>query len=345
MVHIDTRRREIIAKVVYYGPGLSGKTSNLAQIHAKAPETTRGELVSVNTEADRTLYFDFLPMDLGQVAGMRVRLQLYTVPGQVYYNATRKLVLQNVDGVVFVTDSARARRQDNLASLVNLHENMAALGQPMEGLPLVLQYNKRDLPDAVSLADLDHDLNPTGKLPRFEATANAGGGVFQTLKAITQAVVQRVQADEAGRISSRVGRTPTATPALPPVAEAAEAAEAAEELVAATASETVKPGTGRARRMVTVMAPPGSGPFRVLDRTPPTGLQQVPTAAPAPVPEAVAPTAQLPQELQDELEHLHLRLEQLDQGLAMLTAGHRRLRRYALAAAVLAVLAAILALI
>src|SRR5688500_4903342 len=175
MVQINFAQKQVNAKVVYYGPGMSGKTTNLEIVHQRAPEANRGELTSISTDGDRTLFFDFMPLDLGTVAGMRTQFQLYTVPGQVYYNSTRKLVLQGVDGVIFIADSSAAMLQENLDSLRNLQENLLEYGKSMETMPWVIQYNKRDLPDALPLEELQRVLNPLG-VPAYEAVANTGQG-------------------------------------------------------------------------------------------------------------------------------------------------------------------------
>src|SRR3954468_23070137 len=190
MVQINFGQREVSCKVVFYGPGMSGKTTNLEIIHKKAPKDAVGEMVSIATETDRTLYFDFLPLDLGQVAGMRTKFQLYTVPGQIYYNATRKLVLQGVDGVIFVADSTPEKMAENLESLQNLRDNLAEMSLNVEDVPLVLQYNKRDLPNALSVADMNAQLNPTNA-PAFEACARDGKGVFATLKEVSRLVIEK----------------------------------------------------------------------------------------------------------------------------------------------------------
>ena len=173
MVQINFAQKSVTVKIVYYGPGMSGKTTNLEIVHQRAPEASRGELTSISTDGDRTLFFDFMPLDLGTVAGMRTQFQIYTVPGQVYYNSTRKLVLQGVDGVIFVADSSASMVEENLESLKNLADNLADYGKDLAELPLVIQYNKRDLPDAMSVEELDQLLNPGG-LPSFEAVANTG---------------------------------------------------------------------------------------------------------------------------------------------------------------------------
>jgi mutual gliding-motility protein MglA len=189
MALVNYSTREITTKIVYYGPGRSGKTSNLQYVHAFVPENRRGPMVSLATETDRTLFFDFLPLDLGDISGFRTRMQLYTVPGQVYYNATRKLVLRGADGVVFVADSQRERFDDNIESLRNLHENLLGEEIVLRDFPMVLQYNKRDLPDVLPVDELDDVLN-FRSLPAYTAAAVEGTGVFDTLKGISQLVLQ-----------------------------------------------------------------------------------------------------------------------------------------------------------
>jgi signal recognition particle receptor subunit beta len=186
---VNYSTREITCKIVYYGPGRSGKTSNLQYVHAFVPEERKGPMVSLATETDRTLFFDFLPIDLGSISGFRTRIQLYTVPGQVYYNATRKLVLRGADGVVFVADSQRERTEENLESFRNLHENLLEEGIPIRDFPLVMQYNKRDLPGVMPINELDELLNYAGA-PAFPASAIEGVGVFDTLKSASQLVLQ-----------------------------------------------------------------------------------------------------------------------------------------------------------
>lgn len=188
MVSINYAFKEIWCKIVYYGPGLCGKTTNLQYAHQKIPSPSRGELISLATDQDRTLYFDFLPVDIGRIHGFSIKFQLYTVPGQVYYNATRKLVLRGVDGVVFVADSQRSKMDENMESYQNLVENLKGYGCDIEKLPLVLQYNKRDLSDISAVDELESILNPRG-LPHFEAVATQGMGVFDTLKCISKLVL------------------------------------------------------------------------------------------------------------------------------------------------------------
>lgn len=192
---VNFAAREITCKIVYYGPGRSGKTTNLQYIHGRVPDARRGRMVSLATAGDRTLFFDFLPIDLGTISGFQTRFQLYTVPGQSYYNATRKLVLQGADGVVFVADSQARRFDDNLESLQNLQENLLAQGVDARTFPVVFQYNKQDLPADLVLtaAELDDGLNFRG-VPSFAADALHGSGVFETLKGISGLVLRRLAA-------------------------------------------------------------------------------------------------------------------------------------------------------
>lgn len=196
---VNYSTREITCKIVYYGPGRSGKTSNLQYVHAFVPEERKGPMISLATETDRTLFFDFLPIDLGTISGFRTRMQLYTVPGQVYYNATRKLVLRGADGVVFVADSQRRQFDENVESLRNLHENLLAENIDLRDFPLVMQYNKRDLPGVVPVEELDDVLNYRG-VPAFEASALAGDGVFDTLKSVSQLVLQSLSRRFRGQV-------------------------------------------------------------------------------------------------------------------------------------------------
>ncbi len=186
---VNYSTREITCKIVYYGPGRSGKTSNLQYIHAYVPDDKKGPMVSLATETDRTLFFDFLPLDLGSISGFRTRIQLYTVPGQVYYNATRKLVLRGADGVVFVADSQREQFNENIESLRNLHENLLEENINLRDFPMVLQYNKRDLPGIASVEELEDALNYRD-VPAFAAASINGEGVFETLKSVSQLVLQ-----------------------------------------------------------------------------------------------------------------------------------------------------------
>ena len=222
MSMINYAAREINCKIVYYGPGLGGKTTNLEHIYGKVKPETRGKLISLATENERTLFFDFLPVDLGTIRGFNTRFHLYTVPGQVYYNASRKLILKNVDGIVFVADSQLERMEANQESMQNLYDNMAEYGYDLTAMPFVIQYNKRDLPNAAPVGELQATLNPgweitdaartrlapdpyhagenlVSQLPTgewveraqyFEAVAIAGDGVFDTLKAVSKLVLK-----------------------------------------------------------------------------------------------------------------------------------------------------------
>ena len=222
MSMINYASREINCKIVYYGPGLGGKTTNLEHVYGKTKPDTRGKLISLATENERTLFFDFLPVDLGTIRGFKTRFHLYTVPGQVYYNASRKLILKGVDGIVFVADSQVERMEANQEAMQNLYDNMAEYGYDLTKMPFILQFNKRDLPNAAPIADLQTQLNPGWELqdvtrqrvmpdpfhaganlieqlptgewieraPWFEAVAVAGDGVFETLKAVSKLVLK-----------------------------------------------------------------------------------------------------------------------------------------------------------
>lgn len=193
MVFFNYATMQMAAKIVYYGPGLCGKTTNLHHIYGRTAPGSRGEMVSLETETDRTLFFDLLPLDVGVIGGFKTRVQLYTVPGQVFYNTTRKLVLKGVDGIVFVADSQRAMKDANAESMVNLRSNLAEIGVHLDDLPLVFQYNKRDLPNILSLQELEDSLNPDRKHESYEACAVVGQGVFETLKAISKLTLRAVK--------------------------------------------------------------------------------------------------------------------------------------------------------
>jgi hypothetical protein len=199
---VNYATREITCKIVYYGPGRSGKTTNLQYIHDQVPRGRKGNLVSLATQTDRTLFFDFLPIDLGAISGFTTRLQLYTVPGQVYYATTRKLVLQGADGIVFVADSQTRQLAENVESLQDLHANLAAQGVDTRTVPMVLQYNKQDLPEEMILdaERLDEELNFRG-VTSYTAGAVRGEGVFETLRGISELVLRRMS----GHTSSEVG--------------------------------------------------------------------------------------------------------------------------------------------
>jgi mutual gliding-motility protein MglA len=189
MSMINYASREINCKVVYYGSGLGGKTTNLEYVYSRVNPDQKGKMISLATETERTLFFDFLPIDLGEIRGFKTRFHLYTVPGQVYYNASRRLILKGVDGLIFVGDSQRSRLEANIEAMHNLYENMESYGYDIESIPFAIQYNKRDLPDIMSVEELRAVLNPTG-VPDFEAVAIEGEGVFQTLTAVSKLVVK-----------------------------------------------------------------------------------------------------------------------------------------------------------
>ena len=219
MVFFNWATMQMAAKIVYYGPGLCGKTSNLSYIYAKTSPNSRGEMVSLETESDRTLFFDLLPIEVGTIGGFKTRLQLYTVPGQVFYNTTRKLVLKGVDGLVFVADSQRPMRDANLESFASLVENLKEFGLEPSEIPIVLQFNKRDLSNILTIDELNADLNPDGSYPFQEASAVNGDGVITTLKEITKITLKhlksRMSAPETTATKGKVG-SPTARPVKPP---------------------------------------------------------------------------------------------------------------------------------
>ena len=197
---VNYATREITCKIVYYGPGRSGKTTNLHYIYGQVPGDRKGQMVSLATQTDRTLFFDFLPIDLGTISGFTTRFQLYTVPGQVYYQTTRKLVLQGADGVVFVADSQGRQLDENIESMQDLHANLAEQGVDARTMPLVIQYNKQDLPPEMvtPVADLEEALNFRG-VPSFAADALHGPGVFETLRGISEQVLRRLSTGSQGR--------------------------------------------------------------------------------------------------------------------------------------------------
>jgi mutual gliding-motility protein MglA len=192
MSFINYSSREINCKIVYYGPGLCGKTTNLQYVYAKTNPDAKGKMISLATETERTLFFDFLPLSLGEIRGFKTRFHLYTVPGQVFYDASRKLILKGVDGVVFVADSQMERMEANLESVENLRTNLAEQGYDLDRVPYVVQYNKRDLPNAVSVDELRSALNPR-RVPDFQAIAPTGAGVFDTLKAVAKLVLTELK--------------------------------------------------------------------------------------------------------------------------------------------------------
>jgi hypothetical protein len=189
MSMINYASREINCKIVYYGTGLGGKTTNLEYIYSRVNPDTKGKMISLATESERTLFFDFLPIDLGEVKGFKTRFHLYTVPGQVYYNASRRLILKGVDGLVFVADSQASRAEANIEAMHNLYENLETYGYELDKIPFAIQYNKRDMPGILPVTELRAQINPMG-VPDFEGTAVAGKGVFETLSCVSKLVIQ-----------------------------------------------------------------------------------------------------------------------------------------------------------
>ncbi len=275
MVQINFALKEVNCKIVFYGPGMSGKTTNLEIVHQKAPEENKGELTSISTDGDRTLFFDFMPLDLGNVAGMRTKFQLYTVPGQVYYNSTRKLVLQGVDGVIFVADSDGDKMAENIESYENLIENLNEYGKDVRELPHVIQYNKRDHPNALPVEELDKQMNKFG-VPTFEAVAVTGEGVFPTLKVLAGMVLESID-----RMDNRRGAGGGAAPARPAADAPPPAAPAAGGGAPAAAPRAAAPAAPAAR--------PAGGAPRAAAAAPAQGGRRAPASRRRP---AGAPPAQ-----------------------------------------------------
>ncbi|MCT4642502.1 MAG: GTPase domain-containing protein [Bacteriovoracaceae bacterium] len=192
MSFVNYHTKEINCKIVYYGPGLGGKTTNIQFVYQKTAQKNKGQMVTLNTENERTLFFDFLPLDLGSIRGYKTRFHLYTVPGQVFYEASRKLILRGVDGIVFVADSQVEKMEANIESLEGLKKNLEEQGYDFNKVPIVLQWNKRDLPNKTSVQDLERKLNEND-FPSFEAIATTGEGVFETLKMISKLVLLNIK--------------------------------------------------------------------------------------------------------------------------------------------------------
>jgi len=257
VVVVSYSGKEINAKLVYYGMGLSGKTTNLEAIYETVPETSRGKMVSMKTQSDRTLFFDLLPLDLGEVMGFKTRFLLYTVPGQVFYNATRKLVLKGADAIVFVADSERGKMDENKESLSNLRANLAEYKVNLDDLPWVIQYNKRDLPDVYTVEELDRELNPA-RVPSMEAVATQGKGVMETFQLVSQMLLERVTRDLKRQSSG--GRA--AAPAATPVAAAAAAPVASAAASARPAPATAAPAPAPVGRVTRAEPPASEAPGR-----------------------------------------------------------------------------------
>lgn len=260
MATLNYAFKEISCKIVYYGCGLCGKTTNLIHVHKTVPGKFRGELVSLATEQDRTLFFDFLPLDLGEVKGFKTKFQLYTVPGQVYYNATRKLVLRGVDGLVFVADSQKDRLQENIESFENLKQNLAEYGYRLQesmddedGIPWVLQLNKRDMPQICTKDEMCAGLKVSNTVPMVEAVAVNGGGVKETLKAISSLVIQKLNRGS-GALASPA-KAPSET-AAPKAAAAPAAAPAATPAPSAPAPKAAAPAPAAAPKAAPAPAAP-----------------------------------------------------------------------------------------
>jgi signal recognition particle receptor subunit beta len=215
MVVFNYTGRELSGKIVYYGPALSGKTTNLEFIYGATPATTRGKMVSMKTKAERTLFFDLLPINRGKIGDFKVRFLLYTVPGQVYYNATRKLVLKGADAIVFVADSQRSQLAANIDSLRNLRTNLLEYGMCLDDLPWVISYNKRDMPDAMSMEELERELNPYG-VPSFPSVAVSGEGVFESFEKVSEVLMQRLEIQLRGDASKPAPARSAPPPPPPP---------------------------------------------------------------------------------------------------------------------------------
>jgi signal recognition particle receptor subunit beta len=280
MVTINYAFREISCKIVYYGPGLSGKTTNLQYVHGRVPAKSRGDLICLATETDRTLYFDFLPIHVGDIAGFATKFQLYTVPGQVFYNATRKLVLRGVDGIVFVADSQAVKMDENIESLSNMYENLRETGLDLNEIPIVMQYNKRDLPGVSSIQELEKTLNPEG-YPYVEASAVNGTGVFDTLKRITKLVLEQTK--------ERTAVSPSPEPGMRAAGEPVGAAAMAPQTVTASGPAQREPE----RRTARSLAAAGSA-AAVQERDPADALRAGSFAKPDPPSAAAAARRHVP---------------------------------------------------
>ncbi len=327
MVSINYSSREVCCKIVYYGPGLSGKTTNLLYVHSKVPSDTRGKMISLATEADRTLYFDFLPINIGTINGFAAKFQLYTVPGQVYYNATRKLVLRGVDGVVFVADSQPDKMEENIESLVNLEENLREYGYDINDLPMVIQYNKRDLPGVMAVDELNTRLNVRG-LPHFEASATIGNGVFDTLKLIIKLVLEKAKRSATDRARPDVSYTEPPAPAPSPAPVEQAAAETpstpAELSTPAEPSPVAEPATpervpvepspATAEAELRGQAARSTGPISVAEAEP---VAETPSEQPEPAKYRPYPGGEDPEELDKKISSASfapVRREEADDG-------------------------------
>jgi hypothetical protein len=300
VVVVSYSGKEINAKLVYYGCGLCGKTTNLESIYEAVPDTSRGKMVSMKTQSDRTLFFDLLPLDLGEIMGFKTRFLLYTVPGQVFYNATRKLVLKGADAIVFVADSEVGKMEENRESLENLRTNLAEYKINLDEMPWLIQYNKRDLPSVYSIEELQAALNPGAKVPYFEAVATQGKGVFETFRGISHMLMEKVTRE------LRRGGSPS-SPIRPAAQIEAPAATPSRAPATAPSLPASAPGRAIAREAVESRPPePVASPAESLDygreidlpdEIPPPAPREVVTvaAAPAPAPVPVPQRAQAPE--------------------------------------------------
>jgi len=283
VVVVSYSGKEINAKLVYYGAGLSGKTTNLEAIYEAVPDSSRGKMVSMKTQSDRTLFFDLLPLDLGEIMGFRTRFLLYTVPGQVFYNATRKLVLKGADAIVFVADSEVGKMEENKDSLANLRANLAEYKLSLDEIPWVIQYNKRDLPNVYTLDELNQELNPGAKVPFFEAVALQGKGVFETFRGISHLLMEKVTKDlrrGPATVGARAAESAAAAAAPAPPAPAPRAT--------APAPPTTPPG--RAIEREAQQTAPSRADSAVLEYGRQLDLpDQIPPARPAPAREEARP--------------------------------------------------------
>jgi signal recognition particle receptor subunit beta len=292
MVFFNYATMQMAAKIVYYGPGLCGKTTNLHHIYGRTAPGSRGEMVSLETETDRTLFFDLLPLDVGVIGGFKTRVQLYTVPGQVFYNTTRKLVLKGVDGIVFVADSQRAMKEANIESLQNLRSNLAEIGVKLDELPLVLQYNKRDLANILTLDELEETLNPARAYEGYEACAVLGQGVFETLKAISRLTLRSLK-------KRMLGEDRPARPTM-----VATIAEKASPSAAAEPSAPAIPEILAELRTAPERAPAPPAEEEMLSFDEPEAEIPVPAAAPRQTQEFDVASVETVQEFEDALNAL-----------------------------------------
>lgn len=309
MVVFNYTGRELSGKIVYYGPALSGKTTNLEHIYGQTPATTRGKMVSMKTKAERTLFFDLLPINRGAIGDFKVRFLLYTVPGQVYYNATRKLVLKGADAIVFVADSQRSQLAANVDSLRNLRTNLLEYGMCLDDLPWVIAYNKRDMPDAMTMEELERELNPYG-VPAFSQVAVTGEGVFEAFEKVGEMLMQRLETQLKG--DSAKGEPRRAAPAAPPPSPAIdpsalrEVREVIHSAAPAPAPPPVRQVSGMMRAHESLVIQRG---FEGIDTSRPAARVAAPTApAPAGAPLTIERSITIPISMADLAARRKIRL-------------------------------------